>query len=111
MLKNFHNNIKFNFIDKLNTLVNVKFKLKNELEMCKTKEEKLKVRNEFRLIKLDLIGSIKEDYKYQSNNKYHNWIKENYKKIMPNKKKYDKDNIYYDVKKNVNDYQVPFIKS
>ena len=109
MLKNFHNNVKFNFIDKLNTLVNVKFKLKDKLDECKTKEDKSKVRNEFRLIKLDLINSIKEDYKYQSNKKYHKWINENYKKIMPNKKEYDKDNIYYDVKKNVNDYQVPMI--
>jgi hypothetical protein len=52
-------------------------------------------------IKNDILEISSE---YKSDVKYHNWIKEIKKTITPNKDKYQKDNLYYDLQCNPQDY-------
>jgi hypothetical protein len=52
-------------------------------------------------IKTDILEIITE---YKSDEKYHNWIKDIKKTITPNKDKYQKDSLYYDLQCNPQDY-------
>ena len=54
-----------------------------------------------RKIKLDILD-VSNDYK--SDEKYHGWIKEVKAYITPNKEKYQKDNLYYDLQCTPQDY-------
>ena len=49
------------------------------------------------------------NHEYKSYQKYHKWIKEQQKFIIPNKTKFDKDNILYDIKSNTIDYLKCFV--
>ena len=56
---------------------------------------------QLRKIKNDILETSNE---YKSDNKYHKWIKEIKKTITPNKDKYTKNNLYYDLQCNPQDY-------
>jgi hypothetical protein len=75
-------------------------------KIFKTKKERdnriNKLCNELRKIKNDLLNV--SDDKYKSKSSYHQWIKDVKKKILPNKTKYMKDNLYYDIQCNPQDY-------
>ena len=105
----YENNIKLHYVEYIERFVNIVWKKKGTI--CKIKEEnKEEVKqkelvNEFcrqlRKIKTDILETTT---KYKSDIKYHNWIKEIKKTIIPNKDKYQKDNLYYDLQYNLQDY-------
>jgi hypothetical protein len=111
--KNINNNIQEHFITHLNQFVNHSFNLqeqKDEIKKIKDKEvrkEKYKsLTNEFKKVKDDLV-SLTNDLK--ADEKYHSWIKEHKKHIIPNKPTFDKNSIYYDLYSNTKDYLKSFI--
>lgn len=113
MATNINNNIQEHFLQYVNKFVNFSFGLKEKslkiTEKYKTKEVRKKHKKvlyeEFKLIKKDLLsfGEL------NSLKKYHKWIKEQRKYILPNKKSFDKDNIAYDIKSNTQDYIKSYI--
>lgn len=110
--KNVNNNIKEHFITHLNKFVNYSFDLQNrkeEIAKIKDKtERKLKyqeLNTEFRYIKQDLVTFDE----FKSDTKYHTWINKHRKFIIPDKKEFDKDSIYYDLHSNTQDYLKAFI--
>lgn len=104
----YENNIKLHYIEYIERYVNIVWKKKETITKIKeeNKEEKQKeLVNEFcrqlRKIKTDIIEITTE---YKSDAKYHSWIKEIKKTITPNKDKYQKDSLYYDLQCNPQDY-------
>ena len=53
-------------------------------------------------MKNDLLNI--ENNKYKSKNIYHDWINDKKKYILPNKDKFQKNNLYYDLQCNPQDY-------
>jgi hypothetical protein len=108
MITNINNNIQEHFLDHLNKYVNINFDIKSKREQI-TKDNKDKLirkelhknlTDEFKKVKNDLI-SFNE---LTADEKYKNWIIEERKKLYPNKTKFDKDLINYDLKSNTQDY-------
>ena len=104
----YENNIKLHYVEYIERFVNIVWKKKKTISKIKEehKEDNQKeLVNEFcrqlRKIKTDIL-EITTDYK--SDIKYHNWIKEIKKTITPNKDKYQKDSLYYDLQCNPQDY-------
>ena len=101
MITNIENNIREHFIQHLNKFVNISFKLKDSMDKITKetkdkelrKQQKKELYNEIKKVKDDILSfdELKSDIKY------HNWIKEIKKTITPNKDKYQKDNLYYDL--------------
>ena len=112
--KNITNNIQEHYEQHINKYVNINFKLKTRLKEITEKYEKPEIIKEkrkllfaeFRNIKYDLLSTSTE---YKSLKTYHKWITEQRKFIIPNKTKYDKDNISYDIKSNTIDYLKCFV--
>ena len=106
----YENNIQLHYVDYVERFVNVVWKKKIITEkirkLCKTKTEReTRIRSlcsELRKIKNDLLTVDKTDY--TSKSYYHSWITEQKKRILPNKSKYQKDSVYYDLKCKVMDY-------
>ena len=105
----YENNIKLHYIEYIERYVNIIWKKKDTItkikEENKDEEKQKELVNEFcrqlRKIKTDILEITTE---YKSDEKYHNWIKEIKKIITPNKEKYMKDNLYYDLQCNPQDY-------
>lgn len=105
----YENNIKLHYVEYIERFVNIIWKKKDIIikikEENKEEEKQKELVNEFciqlRKIKTDILETTTE---YKSDIKYHNWIKEIKKKITPNKDKYQKDNLYYDLQSNPQDY-------
>jgi hypothetical protein len=111
--KNINTNIKEHFITHMRKFVNVSFNLQQQKDAIKKikdkllREEKYKtIIDELNKVKYDLL-SLSNDFK--SDVKYHEWIKEQRKYILPNKKTFDKDSIHYDLCSNTQDYLKPYI--
>jgi hypothetical protein len=105
---NINTNIKEHFIIYLRKFVNITFNIqqqKDEIKKIKNKsirDEKYKVlKDEFNKVKYDLLSLSKT---FKSDSKYHEWIKEQRKYILPDKQSFDKDSIYYDLCSNTQDY-------
>ena len=106
----YENNIQLHYVDYVERFVNVVWKKKIITEkirkLCKTKTEReTRIRSlcsELRKIKNDLLTVDKTAY--TSKSYYHSWITEQKKRILPNKSKYQKDSVYYDLKCKVMDY-------
>jgi hypothetical protein len=105
----YENNIKLHYIEYIERFVNIVWKKKETIlkikEENRTKDKQQALINEFcrQLIKIKTdILEISTEYK--SDAKYHKWIKEIKKTITPNKDKYRKDNLYYDLQCNPQDY-------
>jgi len=107
----YENNIQTHYVDYVERFVNVVWKKKMLTEkirkLCKTKREReARIRNlcnELRKIKNDLLN-VDTNVKYTSKYYYHSWITEQKKRILPNKTKFQKDSVYYDLKCKVMDY-------
>jgi transposase len=105
----YENNIKLHYVEYIERFVNIIWKKKETIVKIKEEyKEEVKQKelvNEFcrqlRKIKTDILETTTE---YKSDVKYHNWIKEIKKTITPNKDKYQKDNLYYDLQCNPQDY-------
>ena len=106
----YENNIQLHYVDYIERYVNVIWKKKFITEkirkLGKTKKEReTRIRNlcsELRKIKNDLLNVETTDF--TSKNYYHKWIKEQKQHILPQKKKFEKNSIYYDLKCNPMDY-------
>jgi hypothetical protein len=111
--KNINTNIKEHFITHMRKFVNVSFNLQKQKDAIKQikdkviRDEKYKtITDELNKVKYDLL-SLSNDFK--SDVKYHEWIKEQRKYILPNKKTFDKDSIHYDLCSYTQDYLKPYI--
>jgi len=108
METNIENIIRVYFLQHLNKYVNIEFKVKETMEIItkenKDKEVRLQKKKEY----YNEIKKVKDDLlsfnDFTSDEKYHNWIKMTKINIIPNKNKFDKDNIIYDMKSNSQDY-------
>ena len=110
---NITTNIKEHFITHLHKFVNTFFNLqkqKDEIKQIKDKDIRKgrykAVSDELNKVKYDLL-SLSKDFK--SDVKYHEWIVEQRKYILPNKTNFDKDSIHYDLCSNTQDYLKPYI--
>ena len=111
----YENNIKLHYVEYIERYVNIVWKKKDTInkikEENKDEEKQKELVNEFcrqlRKIKTDILEITTE---YKSDVKYHNLIKEIKKTITPNKEKYQKDNLYYDLQCNPQDYLPCMIK-
>ena len=109
IITTYENNIKLHYVEYIERFVNIIWKKKNTItkikEENKNEEKQKELINEFcrqiRKIKTDILEITTE---YKSDNKYHKWIKEIKKTITPNKDKYQKDNLYYDLQCSPQDY-------
>ncbi len=103
----YENNIKLHYVEYIERYVNIILKKKETINKIKEnnnidqKEQINEFCRQLRKIKTDIL-EIKTEYK--SDVKYHNWINDVKKIITPNKDKYQKDNLYYDLQCNPQDY-------
>jgi transposase len=105
----YENNIKLHYIEYIERFVNIVWKKKETIikikEENKDEEKQKELVNKFcgqlRKIKNDILEITSE---YKSDEKYHKWIKEIKKTITPNKDKYKKDSLYYDLQCKPQDY-------
>ncbi len=106
----YENNIKLHYIEYVERYVNVmwekKFMTKQIRKIKKTKKDRdstiSKLNNQLRKVKNDVLNI--EDTNFKSYSYYHSWIKEQKKFIIPTKKKFRKNNLYYDLQCNPQDY-------
>ena len=108
MITNINNNIEMHLVNHINKYVNLHFELKKEKEII-TKENKDKeIRKKKHKELYAKIRKVKNDLlcfnDFTSDKEYHEWIKEERKKLFPNKDKFEKDNINYDISKYPQDY-------
>jgi hypothetical protein len=100
----YDNNIQLHYVEYVERYVNVVWKKKmivNKIrKLGKTqKEREARVRNlctELRKIKKDLLNV--DGKPYQSNHHYHKWIAEQKQHILPNRTKFEKNSVMYDLK-------------
>ena len=105
----YENNIKLHYVEYIERYVNIVWKKKETIlkikEENKEEDKQKELVNEFcrqlRKIKTDILEISSE---YKSDVKYHNWIKDIKKTITPNKDKYQKDNLYYDLQCDPQEY-------
>jgi len=105
----YENNIKLHYVEYIERYVNIVWKKKETIlkikeenkEEDKQKELVNKFCRQLKKIKTDILEISSE---YKSDVKYHNWIKDIKKTITPNKDKYQKDNLYYDLQCNPQEY-------
>ena len=105
----YENNIKLHYVEYVERYINVIWKKKETVskikEENKDEEKQKELVNEFcrqlRKIKTDILEPVNE---YKSDEKYHKWINDNKKIITPNKEKYMKNSLYYDLQCNPQDY-------
>lgn len=105
----YENNVKLHYVEYIERYVNIIWKKKETIikikDENKDEDKQKELVNEFcrqlRKIKTDILEITTE---YKSDEKYHNWIKEIKKTITPNKEKYQKDSLYYDLQCNPQDY-------
>ena len=106
----YENNIQLHYVDYVERFVNVVWKKKILTEkirkLYKTKTEReSRIRSlcgELRKIKNDILTVDKTTY--TSKPYYHSWITEQKKRILPNKTKFQKDSVSYDLKCKIMDY-------
>ena len=104
ILTMYENNIKLHYVDYVERFVNVVWKKKMLVEKIRrifpTKKEResriRKLEKELRKVKNDLLN-VDTKLAYTSLPYYHNWITQQKKHILPNKVKFQKQSIYYDL--------------
>ena len=104
IITNINNNIQAHFIDHLNKYVNIVFDIrKKREEITKNNNDKI-IRKQLHKELYEEINKVKKDLitfdNFTSNANYHNWIKEQQIKLFPNKTKFQKNNIHYELKSN-----------
>jgi len=105
----YENNIKLHYVEYVERYINVSWKKKDIIRQIKKEHTDTSIQtnliNEFcrqlRKIKLDILDVSNV---YKSDEKYHSWIKKVKAYITPNKEKYQKDNLYYDLQCTPQDY-------
>ena len=110
ILTMYENNIKQHFVEYIERYVNVVWEKKfmiskiRKLKLSKKqKDERIShLCGELRKIKYDILNI--ENNEYKSKSFYHDWINSMKKNIIPNKTKFEKDNLYYDLQCSPQDY-------
>jgi hypothetical protein len=113
----YENNIQLHYVDYVERFVNVVWKKKMLVEKIRRlfptkKEREARIRHlekELRQIKNDLLN-VDNSVAYTSKSYYHSWITQQKKNILPNKDKFQKQSIYYDLKCKPMDYLPCMIK-
>ena len=116
ILTMYENNIKNQYVDYVERYVNVVWqkKLMTKLirQIKKTKKEREQaVRNlttQLRKIKLDLLNV--DDVVLKSHPRYHRWIEKQRLLLIPQKEKFKKNSLYYDLQCHPQAYFVPMIR-
>jgi len=106
----YENNIQLHFVEYVERFVNVVWKKKMIIEKIRKlgksqKECETRIKNlctELRKIKNDLLNV--DGKPYQSNHHYHKWITQQKQHVLPNRKKFEKNSVMYDLKCNTMDY-------
>ena len=107
----YENNIQLHYVDYVERFVNVVWKKKMLVEKIRKifptkKEKEARIRHlekELRQIKNDLLN-VEPNVAYTSKWYYHTWITQQKKHILPNKEKFQKQSMYYDLKCKPMDY-------
>lgn len=107
----YENNIQLHYVDYVERFVNVVWKKKMLVEKIRKifptkKERETRIRQlekELRKIKNDLLN-VDNNIEYTSQPHYHKWITQQKKHILPDKEKFQKQSIYYDLKCKPMDY-------
>ena len=107
----YENNIQLHYVDYVERFVNVVWRKKMLVEKIRKifptkKEREARIRHlekELRKIKNDLLN-VDSKIAYTSKSYYHKWITQQKKHILPNKDKFQKQSIYYDLKCKPMDY-------
>ena len=107
----YENNIQLHYVDYVERFVNVVWKKRMIVEKIRKifptkKEREARVRQlekELRKIKNDLLN-VDNNIEYTSQPHYHKWVTEQKKHIIPDKEKFQKQSIYYDLKCKPMDY-------
>jgi transposase len=107
----YENNIKSHYVEYVERYVNVIWKkqyltklIQSKMHLTK-KERDTKIRklnNELRKIKNDILNV--ENTNYTSHSSYHTWIQKQKEKLIPQKTKFEKQSIYYDIQCNPQHY-------
>ena len=100
----YENNIQLHYVEYIERYVNVVWKKKMIMDKIRKlgkthKERETRVRNlctELRKIKNDLLNV--DGKPYQSNHHYHKWIAEQKRHILPQRNKFEKNSVMYDLK-------------
>jgi len=104
MITNITNNIQLHFIDHLNKYVNIVFDIKSKRDEITKNNKDKKIRKQLHKELYEEINKVKKDLitfgEFTSDDKYHNWIREQKIKIFPNKTEFEENNIYYELKSN-----------
>ena len=107
----YENNIQLHYVNYVERFVNVVWKKKMLVEKIRKifptkKEKEARIRHlekELRHIKNDLLN-VDSNIAYTSKSYYHKWITQQKKHILPDKEKFQKQSIYYDLKCSPMDY-------
>ena len=107
----YENNIQLHYVDYVERFVNVVWKKRMIVEKIRKifptkKEREARIRHlekELRKIKNDLLN-VESNVDYTAHPHYHKWITQQKKHILPNKDKFQKQSIYYDLKCKPMDY-------
>jgi len=107
----YENNIQLHYVDYVERFVNVVWKKKMLVDKIRKivptkKEREARIRHlekELRKIKNDLLN-VDSSVDYTSQPHYHKWITQQKKHILPDKEKFQKKSIYYDLKCKPMDY-------
>ncbi len=107
----YENNIQLHYVDYVERFVNVVWKKRMIVEKIRKifptkKEREARIRHlekELRKIKNDLLN-VDSNIDYISHPHYHQWITQQKKHILPDKEKFQKQSIYYDLKCKPMDY-------
>lgn len=113
MFKNIKNNIALHYIDHVKSFINWHFGVKKQIKEIEKKKLSKKESKLMRKQIYDLYRSVKQDIldinrtnpsQYTSDQKFHDWITQMKKVLLPQKLHFDKNNLHYDVKSNSIDY-------
>ena len=104
MITNINNNIQEHFIKHLYKYVNIVFDIKNKSDEITKNNKDKQIRKELHKQLYDEISKVKKDLisfeDFTSDNKYHDWIKQERIKLFPNKTSFQENNIFYEIKSN-----------
>lgn len=111
MSKNILNNIKAHYLNRVRQFINCQFGLKERIKEIEqsllTSEEKREeirlIRSEVRKLKDDVFN-IEKCKRYSSSSEWHEWLDKYKPSLIPNKSKFDKDSVFYDIHSNTIDY-------
>lgn len=111
MITNIKVNIQEHYIEHIKKFINITFDTRNKMKKIsdntklsdtEKKKRKKKLYDEIYQIYSDILNV--EDAKLSSKKKYHQFIKTHKKKLLPNKKVFDKNSVHYDLCSNTFDY-------